>query len=430
MATSQTTYPIVLRMQGMWPKNIRGYEKHRLRLGGDLGHIDPSKSHENNQFIGDDDWATRCLHEIEDMRLSNHARTLEALERRRRTTELQTRLAEGPRDPWRPTRHGPMREIILTANKEWFAPDQTKEDDGFPTRAQSFEIYAKQWLLKHFGDDCVHARSDHDEEAFHIHAIIMPRATTKDGRRVLQPSVHPIIRHYEKAQDEAGIWFSQMGLTRGERRKQAFCDAVAHNKKVREAEALGDENPGKTVPLPKYRLHVTPRKYRQRKECEFAAASKALDARAAELKDREAGLAKREEAVVAREADADAVLDLASDVAEGRLDAVALATSDDAQSDDPALSPRLTKAKSLFGKAIANLRQRARDELGQAFAEIKNADAEIVRLAKQLPRAARDGIAQMRRSLSRSIVGLERDPAVPKHPDVRDERKSSKHDPI
>ncbi|MEC7795576.1 MAG: plasmid recombination protein [Pseudomonadota bacterium] len=210
MTTSQTTYPIVLRMQGVWPQNIGGYEKHRLRLGGDLGHIDPSKSEANTQIIGDDDWAALCLHEIEDMRLSNHAKALEALERRRRPAEVLKRLAEGPCDPWRPTRHGPMREIILTANKEWFAPDQTKEDDGFPSQAETFEIYAKQWLLKHFGDDCVHARADHDEEAFHIHAIIMPRAKTKDGRRVLQPSVHPMIRHYEKAQDDAGVWFSQI----------------------------------------------------------------------------------------------------------------------------------------------------------------------------------------------------------------------------
>ena len=106
-----------------------------------------------------------------------------------------------------------------------------------------------------------------------------------------------------------------------------------------------------------------------------------------------------------------------------------MATSDDAQSDGPVLSPRLTKAKTLFGQAIAQLKQRARDELGQAFAEIKSADAEIVRLAKQLPKAARDGIAQLRRSLSRSIVGLERDPDVPKGPGISDEKKSSKRDP-
>ncbi|MBN9678842.1 hypothetical protein [Salipiger bermudensis] len=36
MPTRQT-HPIVLRMAGMFPKDLGGYEGHRRRKGGDLG---------------------------------------------------------------------------------------------------------------------------------------------------------------------------------------------------------------------------------------------------------------------------------------------------------------------------------------------------------------------------------------------------------
>jgi hypothetical protein len=125
-----------------------------------------------------------------------------------------------------------MRELILTANKDWFAEFEITDDRiDFTARQRSFEAVATKWLQDNFGNDVVHARADHDEAAYHIHAVIMPRHTvvSKTGRRkrMLQPSIHPLIADYEKAQDSVGEAFSVLGLTRGERRAEAI-RAAAH----------------------------------------------------------------------------------------------------------------------------------------------------------------------------------------------------------
>ncbi|WP_421905430.1 hypothetical protein [Mameliella sp.] len=52
-------YPVVLRMQGMFPKDLGGYEGHRNRKGGDLGHIDAARSPLNRRLIGAEDWAEK-----------------------------------------------------------------------------------------------------------------------------------------------------------------------------------------------------------------------------------------------------------------------------------------------------------------------------------------------------------------------------------
>ncbi|QPH53972.1 hypothetical protein [Pontivivens ytuae] len=81
------------------------------------------------------------------MRLENFANELEKLKRRRRRKEIERRLAEGPRDPWRATRHGPMREIIITANRKWFDDDlSTFLGENDPAREEQFEDLAVRWL--------------------------------------------------------------------------------------------------------------------------------------------------------------------------------------------------------------------------------------------------------------------------------------------
>ncbi len=81
--------------------------------------------------------------------------------------------------------------MILTANKAFFGT--------YPTGAleAQFEKRAVTWLRETFDADVIHARADHDEATFHIHAIIMPVVKTRDGRRMLQPSKHEVIKHYE-----------------------------------------------------------------------------------------------------------------------------------------------------------------------------------------------------------------------------------------
>lgn len=201
-------FRVVMRMQGMFPTSIGGYEGHRTRKGGDVGHVDKDRSHLNRRLIGSENWAAEVLSELDEMKTDNFTRELEQLKKRRRKTELKLRAVEGPKDPWRATRQGPLREIILTANKKWFE----QADDPFgESRVERFEQVALAWLTENFGEDLVHARADLDEEVYHIHAVIFPRTVTTDGRKMLQPSKHPMIRDYEAAQDSLGECFAELG---------------------------------------------------------------------------------------------------------------------------------------------------------------------------------------------------------------------------
>lgn len=153
--SDQDTFCIVARAEGMFPCALGGYERHRTRSGGDTGNIDPSRSHLNTVLVGDEDWMRKVQAEIAAMRMENFELELSKLRQRRRKSELQKRLVEGPKAPWRGTRHGPMREILLTANAKWF--------DADPAREKLFEARAVAWLKTTFGEDLVHARSDRDE---------------------------------------------------------------------------------------------------------------------------------------------------------------------------------------------------------------------------------------------------------------------------
>lgn len=406
----KTYYPIVMRMQGMHPRNLAGYEKHRTRSGGDHGHCDSSLMAQNRRLIGSETWAQDAWDEIQDMRHANHLLELEQLRRRRRKTELKNALFRGPRDPWRATRHGPLREIILTVNKEWFDKDLTEFlGESGPTREMQFETRATQWLLTNFGGDCVHARADLDETAYHIHAVIIPRAVTTDGRRMLQPAVHPLIRSYEKAQDSVGEWFAAIGLQRGERRKQALREALKHNKKVREARANGVADPGTEIALPEHREHVSPRKWRESQEIELASRDKAVKQTEETLAAEKSALAAQERSVTQQQQDAQSVLEVAAAVADGYVDIVS-DLNETARQDTQA--DTALPVQTLFGRALEVLRQRARKEaraeLADEFAQIKAADAALLEIAKTLPDKARQRLAQARRSLSLPLNALRR----------------------
>jgi len=109
-------------------------------------------------------------------------------------------------------RHCPLREVILTANAEWFdAGEGFFDGEDGNAREEAFQERAKARLLRNLGDDVIHARADRDEQAYHIHAVIMPRATVvmdkpnskvavvTATRQMLQPSIHPIIEDYKTA---------------------------------------------------------------------------------------------------------------------------------------------------------------------------------------------------------------------------------------
>ncbi|WP_375688494.1 hypothetical protein [Pseudooceanicola sp. LIPI14-2-Ac024] len=398
----------------MWPKDIGGFEVHRTRQRGDLGHVYTSRTSRNRRLIGEEDWAKRAQQEVADMALENHAKDLEKLKARRRTTEWKKRVANGPRDPWRATRHGPMREIILTANREWFegreadAPRGTDapetdivdgvmtspvddlfggdeiEGDRTPrSRTEHFEDLAKQWLFEHFGDDVVHARADLDETTYHVHAVILPRAVTKDGRRVLQPSKHAMIEDYEAAQDSVGAWFAQAGLVRGERRAEKIRDAIEHNARLRKDDPSGKDV--RPVDVPKKRRHVSPRDWRRRQERKLA--------------ERECKLTSRETKVTQREQKAEEVLEIAAAVIKGDIsmfEGTEEATAQGA-SKTGSTAPALSPARRLFGQALERLRGKAEaeaeDRLRREFALVEAARASLAALVRRLPQKTRESMS-------------------------------------
>ena len=386
-------HPVVLRFEGMDPSDIGGYEAHRYRKGGDLGHIDRNKP-KPRRLIGSETWAEEARAEIELMKVETFAAELEDLDRRNRRKDLEKRQIEGPRDPWRTSRHGPMRELILTANKDWFDQTESSDVEFSTSREELFEERAVAWLRDNFGDDVIHARADLDEQAYHIHAVIMPRATVrKYGTecRVLQPSIHPLIKDYEAAQDRVGEWFSEIGLRRGEKRKQAIRDAL---------------NDGRNPPInPR---HVRPAEWRAKEE-------KRLAKKAAELE-------TRERDVVEREDDAASVLAFADAVAAGEIDTDGRPVkpanaSQPTQSQPPVKTATLgfatarkafrAVAKRLGARAEEKARREAQEHIASAIAEIRAADEIILEIARSFPQAQRERVAKIRRSLTAKIMALD-----------------------
>ncbi|CUH39867.1 hypothetical protein JSE7799_02595 [Jannaschia seosinensis] len=370
---------------------------------------------------------------IEDMKADNFADELETLTKRRRKSQLKARMVEGPRDPWRATRHGPLREVILTANRSWFDEMEADEDGfvDFYKRERGFEALAKAWLLDNFGDDVVHARADLDETTYHIHAVIVPKVQVDlngTKRWMLQPSKHPLIKDYEAAQDSVGEHFAPLGLVRGERRAEA----------VRVARQAGEEPPS-------YRQHVRTVDWRKAEDTRIVETKKALEQRETALTEREADLAAKQDdvgrregisterekaaedrsrAAVEKEQEAEAVLAVGQGIAAGAFDIEdggGGSTLVDAPTANPKLVAKLRarisqsplgrrRALHVFSKALARVRKQAHDEAAAQVArdtnEIKRADETIVEIAATLPRAERHRLAEIRRSLTARIMVL------------------------
>jgi hypothetical protein len=355
------------------------------------------------------------------MRLSNFADELDALQKRNRQKDIQRRMIEGPHDPWRATAHGPMRELILTVNKDWFDADSAtffNEGNENNQRIQDFQRLSLAWLKHEFGEDVVYARADHDEAAFHIHAVILPRLDVemtrtdkKTGekkviatRKMLQPSKFEIIQDYEKAQDSVGDWFAPLNLVRGERRKEEFRQAMKN----------------KTVPPPK-RQHVHTALWRKQEEIRLARM-------AAELEQKRA-------VVAAKEDDADAIITYADQVASGEIEVEVapeiVASSAPSRTAATPVPPRgFERARKAFQAALGRLRKREQLEaetaadarISGALSEIKNADQAIVNIAALLPEGLRERVALARKSLTAKIMLLDRfwpEQKTPRTPSVR-----------
>lgn len=313
MPAVERRHPVVLRFKSMFPDALTRYEMHAARRGGDLSHVDPIKTASNRLLIGDADWRRQLEEAISFASVQNLGAEIAALRRRKRQKETEIRALEGATPPWKASKEGPLREVILTAHRDWFAERTDMDVILGQTREQVFEQRAVEWLASTFGKAVVHARADHDEMTYHIHAIIAPwveKTSSRRGtQRVLQPSSIPVLADYEKAQDSVGAFFEQIGLERGKRTKAARREAVETRKRrVERREALrasgkpvpSDLDPTADPALPIAREHVpTPvwwaeetRRLKAKEEEVRKEAARAAHARAQAV-EREAEAAKR-----------------------------------------------------------------------------------------------------------------------------------------
>lgn len=120
-AKSERQYPIVLRFKPMFPHDIAGYALHAERKGRGSKHSESGMAMANRlNLIGEPDWRERFNERYELARLSNFAEELEALEALGHKKDWADRADAGPLDPWKASKQGPLREVIITANKGWF----------------------------------------------------------------------------------------------------------------------------------------------------------------------------------------------------------------------------------------------------------------------------------------------------------------------
>ena len=240
--------PVVLRFAGLFPQGLGKFKMHDERGGGDLDHVDQELSRLNQVLAGEPGWQQQIRGEIAEMRRHNHEEHLRALRAKSRMKDARKLEAEGPADPWRSCSRGPLREGIITVNKDWFGGAGLLEWD--PERVSAFRKTAMSFLRENFPNGQLRYASAHvDEEAYHIHFVVAvwtEKPSANRGHQILlQPSENPLIKSYEHAQDLAGEAFETIGITRGERRAEARRQARAEGK-----------------PLPEKRQHVPPSKWR------------------------------------------------------------------------------------------------------------------------------------------------------------------------
>lgn len=260
-------FPVALRMEAIRPVSLGGMLKHAERKGGDLDHCDADRLDKTIWYdeVAPRDFKEAVNEEIEAMSQANLDNALEAMLKNRRTADHDKRKEEGKKPPYRDAENGPLREVILTANAQYFYADP---DDPDPYKAhrttdkgdretvylsrdkiKAFEQRGLEFFAEYFPGQLRHLRLDMDEEVPHFHALIMVTKVTNSKRRGKQinivPSANPLIKNYEWAQDAAGKFFSTIGLVRGERRAEARRDAKERD-----------------LPLPERRGHVSPAEFR------------------------------------------------------------------------------------------------------------------------------------------------------------------------
>ncbi|OWY10822.1 hypothetical protein B6V74_01990 [Thioclava sp. F42-5] len=354
--SASSPHPVVLRFAELYPQQLYRYRMHgdRKQQEDRLDHVDLSRTPLNEQILGSSNWHKELRQAVRLASLQNINQQVEGLRAAKRHKEADRCLIEGPRDPWRKSKFGPLREFIITANREWFVPSEaesrfvgtdaekaTARQLLIQEREAQFQARAIEWLRSRFGDQVLHARADRDETTFHIHGVIAPwteKHTTRSGtQRLLQPSSHPLLKDYEKAQDDIGEFFTSLGLARGER--QAAARRKAKEEKKTDPSVI---IPGRKKHVPAHVWRANEEVRLAREKAKIEAETKKLEAeqkRAERLqrdtKDQRKALNAANRRAEAREAEANEVIEIATHAATGSLIP--------AHGDRLAVAPRLPK---------------------------------------------------------------------------------------
>jgi hypothetical protein len=224
---------LVFRAQRRTLADLSGYASHQARSGGDLRHVDASRTPLNRVLIGSDHPARDMHAAIDCIALENLSEEVEGLRKTRGKKASEARLKKGPVQPWDAKNAKPWTELILTASPGWFRDDGQGPGEWNEERTTAFAERAEAVLRKRFGDDLIHLSLHLDEETPHLHAAVLPtieKTSKRRGRqRIVSHRQHAAFREpeadpenllapetsYERLQDELAAEFADLGIERG-----------------------------------------------------------------------------------------------------------------------------------------------------------------------------------------------------------------------
>ncbi len=242
---------IVLRYERVTYHGLGGIEAHGKRLGDDMDHVDPARTHLNEFLVGHEHLRDIANDHIARMQKDNAERKAAGLRRSRhkkQARELEEALEVAGDDPhalaevvgwpWDNKNVKPFTEGIISVSHAWFLNEQDEED---PAKVDAFRSFVVGYLEEEFGGEVIYARFDRDEETPHISFVVAPEhENRKTKRRELSHRQHRVFgmeevqalfddeepdpkltrRSYEILQDRIADYAQRQGLCiqRGERR--------------------------------------------------------------------------------------------------------------------------------------------------------------------------------------------------------------------
>lgn len=255
MTAQQEGFRIVARAAGRTPGTQAAALDHALRIGAELDHVDYTRTHRNETWVGDETTGTRWIEIEEELRRANYASKKKGVRKFDGKKAFRRFVQLGVGVPWRHngSGEGPLREVIVSLGADAFTPAPgTPEQhitrfidvqEGKPRawddrKVRRFKTAVEGFAKETFGDMLVAAVWHADEDSPHAHLFLAaierheptPKSRFVDGETILRTRQHPAIESYERFQDMAGAYFARpehasMRIVRGERRAAAGREA-------------------------------------------------------------------------------------------------------------------------------------------------------------------------------------------------------------